>query len=76
MANDLMESKRAQDWCNLVLAVCLFVSPWVMGFATEAAPAWNAWAVSAVLAVLAIATLSAFEEWANLALGAGVRGER
>jgi antirestriction protein ArdC len=46
------------------------------GFATEAAPAWNAWAVSAVLAVLAIATLSAFEEWANLALGAGVRGER
>lgn len=31
MAYNLMEGRRAQDWCNLVLAVCLFVSPWVIG---------------------------------------------
>jgi hypothetical protein len=31
----LMEGKKPQDWMNLVLAVALFVSPWVMGFAGE-----------------------------------------
>jgi hypothetical protein len=72
MAYNLMEGKRGQDMANLVLAVCLFVSPWVIGFATETAPAWNAWVVGAALAVLAAATLSEFaewEEWANMALG-------
>lgn len=72
MANELMEGRKTQDWINLVLAVCLFVSPWVVGFAAETLPAWNAWIVGVVLGVLAIATLSAFaewEEWANLVLG-------
>lgn len=41
MENGLMESKKAQDWLNLVLAVALFVSPWVLGFASETIPAWN-----------------------------------
>ncbi|MGH7090817.1 MAG: SPW repeat protein [Stellaceae bacterium] len=27
-------SQRWQDWANLVLAVWLFISPWVLGFAT------------------------------------------
>ncbi len=72
MAYNLMEGKRSQDMANLVLAVCLLVSPWVIGFAAETAPAWNAWVVGAALAVLAAATLSEFaqwEEWANMALG-------
>ncbi|MEI5680718.1 SPW repeat protein [Mesorhizobium sp. CCNWLW179-1] len=72
MAYNLMEGKRAQDWCNLVLAVCLFVSPWVIGFALETEPAWNAWIVGVALAALSLATLSTFaewEEWANVALG-------
>ena len=26
-----MENKHPQDWANLVLAVLLFISPWVLG---------------------------------------------
>ena len=72
MAITLMEGKRPQDWANLVLARCLFISPWVFGFTAETIPSWNAWIVAVVLAVLAIAALSVFvewEEWANLVVG-------
>ncbi len=72
MPSTFMAGKRAQDWANLVLAVCLFLSPWVIGFATEAAPTWNAWIAGIVLGALAVATLSAFaewEEWANMVIG-------
>lgn len=68
----LMEGKKAQDWVKLVLAVCLFVSPWIMGFVVESVPAWNAWGAGVVLGVLAIATLAMFaewEEWASLIVG-------
>lgn len=70
---NMMEGKKAQDWINLALAVCLFVSPWALGFVDDTVPAWNARIVGVVLGVLAVATLSVFaewEEWANLVLGA------
>jgi hypothetical protein len=72
MANKLMEGKRGQDLINLILAVCLFVSPWIIGFAAETTAAYNAWIVGVVLGALAFATLSVFaewEEWVNLVLG-------
>ncbi|MGY5800703.1 SPW repeat protein [Rhizobium hainanense] len=72
MANTLMKGKRKQDWANLLLAACLFASPWVFGFTAEAMPSWNAWIVAVLLAVLATAALSVFaewEEWANMVLG-------
>lgn len=72
MPNTLMAGRRSQDWANLVLAACLFLSPWVIGFAAEAAPTWNAWIAGIVLGALAVATLSAFaewEEWANMVIG-------
>jgi hypothetical protein len=72
MPNSLIEGKTAQDWLNLVLAICLFISPWVVGFVAETTPTWNAWIVGVVLAVFAIATLSMFaewEEWVNFVLG-------
>ena len=72
MANKLMEGKRGQDLINLILAVCLFVSPWIVGFAAETTAAYNAWIVGVVLGVLAVATLSVFaewEEWVNVVLG-------
>jgi len=72
MAKSLIEGKTGQDWVNLALAVCLFVSPWIFGFAAEGRPAWNAWVVAVLLGVLAVGTLTLFaewEEWANLALG-------
>ncbi|CAN7220780.1 SPW repeat protein [Phyllobacterium sp. LjRoot231] len=72
MANTLMEGKKTQDWANLVLAVCLFISPWFFGYMAETTPTWNAWVVGIVLGALTIAAISAFaewEEWANLVLG-------
>jgi len=65
-------TRRPQDWCNLVLAGLLFFSPWLMGFAGDVLPTRNAWIVGLVLALIAVAALTAFaewEEWLNLALG-------
>lgn len=72
MANSLMEGKKVQDWITLVLAIALFISPWVMGFVADTTPAWNAWISAVVLGVLALATLAMFaqwEEWADLVVG-------
>ncbi|MBB3609914.1 SPW repeat protein [Rhizobium sp. BK602] len=72
MAITLMKGRRTQDWANLLLAACLFISPWIFGFTAEMMPSWNAWIVAALLSVLATAALSVFaewEEWANLVLG-------
>jgi predicted MFS family arabinose efflux permease len=66
------EGKTAQDWINLVLAVLLFISPWVVGYVADTTPAWNAWIFGVVLAVITLATLSAFaewEEWLNFIIG-------
>jgi SPW repeat len=67
---------RWRDWAMLVLAVWLFISPWVLGFAGTAAPeieggaaaggttaAWNAWIAAVIVAVLSIAAAVRFAEW-------------
>ncbi|TPI43678.1 hypothetical protein FJ414_02335 [Mesorhizobium sp. B3-1-6] len=72
MASKLMEARKSQDWITLVLAICLFISPWVIGFTAAMVPAWNAWIVGVLLGALALATLSVFaewEEWVNVVLG-------
>jgi len=72
MASKLMEARKSQDWINLILAICLFISPWVIGFSAAIVPAWNAWIVGVLLGALALATLSVFaewEEWVNVVLG-------
>jgi hypothetical protein len=61
---------RALDVVNIIVGVCLALTPWVLGF-TEAA-AWNAWLVGAAIALVALGALMAFrewEEWVNLVLG-------
>ena len=71
----MLQKKRPQDWANLVLAVGLFVSPWMFGYVDEQIPARNAWVCAIVIAALAIAALSVlkeWEEWINLFLGAWV----
>ncbi|SFP35517.1 SPW repeat-containing protein [Mesorhizobium sp. NFR06] len=72
MPSKLMEAKKSQDWITLVLAICLFISPWVIGYTAAMVPAWNAWIVGVALGIMALATLSVFaewEEWVNLVLG-------
>jgi hypothetical protein len=64
--------ETALDVVNLVVGLCLILSPWVLGFAAETGAAWNAWIVGAAIALVAIGALVAFkewEEWANLVLG-------
>ncbi|MGH6893931.1 MAG: SPW repeat protein [Dongiaceae bacterium] len=58
-----MQDKHAQDWINLVLALLLFVSPWVLGFSTEPNIAGNTWVSSVFVGVFAVGALSAFKEW-------------
>lgn len=49
---------RWQDWTNLVLGAWLFVAPWLLGFASVSAGAWNAWIVSVVVALAALSALA------------------
>ncbi|MGE3361948.1 MAG: SPW repeat protein [Rhizobiaceae bacterium] len=72
MAFSFTENGKAQDWINLVLAIFLFLSPWLVGFAAEVNPAWNAWLMGAAMGIISLAALYAFaewEEWVNGALG-------
>ncbi len=73
--NDLDRTNQLQDWVNLILAVCLFVSPWVLSFDSDPTPSRTAWVGAIVVGVLAVAAIFAFtewEEWGNLALGAWI----
>ncbi len=58
---------------NAILAVFLFVSPWLFGFSgMQRAASWNAWICGFAIAALALAAVSElqeWEEWANVALG-------
>ena len=61
-----------QDATNIVLGVWLALSPWFLGYAGQATPAWNAHVIGVIIAVAALAALFAFqqwEEWVNAALG-------
>ena len=72
MATIKLQGRHVQDIVNLVLAVCLFVSPWVLGFIGENRAAMNAWIFGAALAALAVAALAAFaegEEWVTGIVG-------
>ena len=72
MPNVQMKGKKALDLVNVVLAACVFASPWVVGFVPETMPSWNAWLVGGLLGALAVAEISVFaewEEWVGLVLG-------
>ncbi len=41
------------DWITVVLGVVLFISPWVLGFATVTAAAWAAWIIGVLFVIAA-----------------------
>lgn len=49
---------RWTEWINIILAVWLFISPWVLGFAQVPRAAWNAWIVAVIVFLLACAGLA------------------
>ena len=61
-----------QDWINLVCAVLLFVSPWILAFSGDVTATRAAWITGVVVAIFAVAALAQFaewEEWVSLLLG-------
>ena len=74
-----------QDWVNLILAVWLFISPWVLNFAGQQRPSWDAWIVGIIVGVLSIAALTQVQDlgrmdqsfaWSvalHLAVGVGIQ---
>ena len=69
-------TRTSYSWSNglmLVLAIWLFVSPWILTAPAMGAWAWNAWVVAVIMGALAIAALAQiaqWEDWVTLALGA------
>lgn len=60
------------NWLTLILAVWLFISPWILRFSGTPNPAWDAWIVGVVVAVVsivALAQMAEWEDWVNLILG-------
>jgi SPW repeat len=56
---------------NLLLAVFLFVSPWLFVYATKDAR-MDSWTISILIAIVSVTAMMAFsdwEEWLNLLLG-------
>jgi hypothetical protein len=72
-------SNRWQDWANLVLAVWLFISPWVLQFGSNAPTvepaagatavqavsnaAWNAWVLGVIVFLVSLSAIGRMEFW-------------
>jgi len=70
-------SNRVQDWALLVLAVWLFISPWVLQFGGSLAAvgaangslvevsraAWNAWVLGVIVFLVALLAVGRMETW-------------
>ena len=72
-------SNRPQDWANLILAIWLFISPWVLQFGAGLAPApagaetgplaevsraaWNAWVLGVIVFLVALSAIGRMEAW-------------
>jgi cellulose synthase/poly-beta-1,6-N-acetylglucosamine synthase-like glycosyltransferase len=72
MASQVSLRARYQDLVNLVCAVLLFVSPWILRFSGDDMAARAAWITGVVVAIFAVAALVRFaewEEWISLLLG-------
>ena len=63
---------HGQDAGKLLLAVWLFVSPWMMHYSDVRLPAWNGFAVGIIVAAASLAAILKFtqwEEWINIVAG-------
>jgi hypothetical protein len=65
-----LRADRWRDWGMLVLAVWLFLSPWILGVTSAPADgsgwsvaAWHAWIVAIVIGAVAVWAALRFAEW-------------
>ena len=55
----LSEAVRpAAAWLNVILAIWLFISPWVLGYAFLSGMAWTAWIIGVLVFILALWAVS------------------
>jgi SPW repeat len=69
----MKQPQHWQDWANLLLGICVFLSPWAIGRHVGSAVISNYVIVGIATSFLAIAALVAFrpwKEWIDLVLGA------
>ena len=64
---------RWQNWCNVVLGIILFISPWYSATWSNSTSSWNAWILGAAIAIVALWSLATPEspipEGINIVLG-------
>lgn len=68
-----MSVKHWQDPLALILGLWMVASPWVLAYQAEANAMWNAVILGVLIALVALVALvrvMAWQEWANVALGA------
>jgi putative tricarboxylic transport membrane protein len=71
VSKDIMIA-RLIDVLNVSVGALLFLSPWIVGFATTRPAAWNAWVLGLVVVGVTATARVAFAEWKeriNLILG-------
>ncbi len=72
MKTERRKFTHGQDAGKLVLALWLFVSPWMLNYSQVRLPVWNTFAVAIIVAVFSIAAMLKFtkwEEWINIVAG-------
>jgi hypothetical protein len=73
------QSNHWQDWANLVLAIWLFISPWVINFGgspsagagatpgpasgVASSASWNAWILGIIVFLVAVPAISRLQVW-------------
>lgn len=50
----LLQLAQWEDWVNLALGIWLFISPWIFGYTSMQAVAWNSYIVGVVVAAISI----------------------
>lgn len=63
MASQNASRAHYQDWINLICAVLLFISPWILAFSGDVMATRAAWISGVVVAIFAVAALVQFAEW-------------
>lgn len=59
-----------QDSANVVLGLWLLVSPWILGFATNAEATHTAWGVGAIMVAGCLLLMWSYEKWGEWAVAA------
>ena len=64
---------RWQDWCNVVLGIILFISPWYSATWSHGTSSWDAWILGVAVAIVALWSLAMprplIPEGVNIVLG-------